>query len=300
MSVTTVKEEWRQRNASGGGALKQKVVRSWLIYTNDKTDGPGDVYLGAAASLPAQFESHPELPQATAREISIQNLEETPLVWRATVTYSSEPITKEEEDEHEISDPLSRPPKISIDRENFEVAVTEDRDGKAILNSAGDPFLDPIIWPSTRKKFNVTFNSATIPAWHDALEGMVNDGDVTIVKGGTATVYAANSLLFIPGNISDLKDEDGTTYMEISFALLHNRRGWTVRLLDAGLYQVVDDVRTRIQVENDSQELVDVSEPVPLDGAGAVLANPTPATAHFNDFEIAEEGDFSILPLDDT
>lgn len=300
MAVIWVKEEWRSRNASGGGALKQKAVRSWLIGTNDKSDGPGDVYIGAAASLPAQFDSHPELPQATAREISIQNLEESPYVWRVSVTYSSEPLTKQEVEEHNETDPLSRPPRISVEFENFEVPIFEDRDGEPILNSAHDPYLDPILWPATRKRYHVTFNAATIPEWHDDLEGKVNEANVTVVKGGTARAYPPDTLLYLPGGISDLKEEDGTTYMEISFSLLHKRQGWKLRLLDNGYQYLEGSTKRVIMVEDDGGNPVRPSDPQPLDGSGGILDDPSPANAVFNEHHVAEEADFSVLPLNDS
>jgi hypothetical protein len=40
----------------------------------------------------------------------------------------------------------------------------------------------------------------------------------------------------------------------------------------------------------------EVTQPVPLDGAGDVLADPTPSTAIFGNFTIYDELDFSALP----
>lgn len=294
MALVWVKEEWFQRGADGDGLLKQQVVRSWLIKM-DAIHDQGQVYLLAAASLPGRFDPHPTLLLATARRIRIKQLTESPFFWRVTITYSSEPINKEDKDTEENEDPLDRPPRISIDREQFEIPVFEDREGEAILNSAGDPYIDPIVWPASRKRYNVVYNAAAIPTWHDDLEGKTNDGNVTITKGATAKTYDEDQLLYMPGPISDLKEENGVAYMEIGFSLLVKRETWTVRMLDNG-YQYLDSgTKKVIVIEGDRP-----TDPQLLDGSGGLLASPSPSTAVYNDHDIPEQGDMSPLPLDDT
>ena len=52
-----------------------------------------------------------------------------------------------------------------------------------------------------------------------------------------------------------------------------------------GLVQIIND--------GDGEE---VTTPVLLDGNGAVLANPSPATAVFANYQVYEEKDFTVLP----
>jgi hypothetical protein len=71
------------------------------------------------------------------------------------------------------------------------------------------------------------------------------------------------------------------------------KNGWKLSLLDAG-YRRKDGTQRKIITNSDGTL---PTMPVPLDGSGAVLSNPTPATAVYREFTVYETKAFSSLPL---
>jgi hypothetical protein len=298
MAVLWVRPDWKENGGDWSGPLDRNPTLAWIIEVDDKTMSYEQVYVASLPFLPAQFEGFPGaagFPIPTARQFRLRRFPDSQYHWRCTVTYSTAPLTQEEKEKESNDSPLNRAPRISVDRENLDKVIFEDRSGEGILTSAGDVFEDPIVWPGARKVYNITYNAQTIPVWHDDLEGKINAAAKTISKGGSPKEYPAGTLLYMPGAISDLKEEAGISYMEISFQLLVDRRTWKLRLLDQG-YNYLDGGTKKV-IEIDGQR---PSDPQLLDGAGGLLANPSPATAEYLDFDVAEEGDFAPLPTDDT
>ncbi|MFN9291365.1 MAG: hypothetical protein ACK6EB_25105, partial [Planctomyces sp.] len=86
--------------------------------------------------------------------------------------------------------PLVQPAQISWDGENFEEVAIFDRDNKAVLNSAGDPF-EGLFRERTRRIISIVKNVAAVPDWIITSEDAVNSAE-SVVDGVTVPSGKAN------------------------------------------------------------------------------------------------------------
>jgi len=185
--------------------------------------------------------------------------------------------------------PLFEPAEIEWDGENFEEVLIVDRQGYAVLNSAGDPF-ENAMRERTRRVISVTRNVASIPDWIITAEDAVNSS-AFVIDG--FSVAAGLAKLGAP-KIGRWQSRNGTAYRTMHMQIKLNKNGWNFKPLDAG-YRFKDGLDERRRIVNDDG--TDVTTPVCLDGTGLVLSNPSPASAVYGDFEQYPEYDFNLLPL---
>lgn len=104
----------------------------WHVITDSAAD---DEYtVGSYSGLPQIGQQHPSDPSAWCIDLSPELERDTKISWMVGVTYSSA---------NEISiNPLMEPAVIEWDGENFDEPAVYDRNGHAILNSAGDYYAD--------------------------------------------------------------------------------------------------------------------------------------------------------------
>src|SRR5438045_3054878 len=70
---------------------------------------------------------------------------------------------------------------------------------------------------------------------------------------------------------------------------------WALEILDQGRYRAGrKPIWQKDEAGNDVVGM-QVSDPVPLDGAGEPLVNPTPATAKYRTFDVYKEKTFTIF-----
>jgi hypothetical protein len=95
--------------------------------------------------------------------------------------------------------------------------------------------------------------------------------------------------------ISELKIEGDYQYFEFSYTIERRREKWIpLKVLDQGLrYKSGSD---RKHIMDQSSPPRPVSSPRLLDGAGAVLSDPTPDNAKYQDFTVYYARNFSVLP----
>ena len=173
---------------------------------------------------------------------------------------------------------------------------------EGIMNSAGAHFADPSpMRDAAHLIIKVKKNISVVPGWCLSYQNSVNNGQFTM--GGLAVAEQLARLSRI--EVSDAKIRGDYRYYELAFELHVHRDGWRQTILDAGLMQkdpgvtlagiaFVPDPTKRVPcVDADGQA---VTSPVALDGSGSQLANPSPGTAQYKEFQIYPEVDFSILP----
>ena len=204
--------------------------------------------------------------------------------WSATAKYS---------DEREIDqNPENDEVLIDWDTEIYQQPVLVDVNGDAVINSAGDYFIDPLPQQdSSRLMCKVQANVTTVPAWVlTAGNNAVNNAQIEIDGLTIAKGLAKTSRL----KVAQREYRFGQKYYPISFEVHIRLEGWRLQPLDAG-FRFRNSEGKLSDITNDGDDNAPTT-PVPLDGSGGILVDPTPSTAVFGDFTIYHERDLSELP----
>ena len=256
----------------------RKYTRQFLM---EATAGEGPYVVGSHASLPKIGSLHYEDPYAWCRSLTVSRLGSTDKInYVVTANYDSS---------FELTEnPLLQPAQISWDGENFEEVAIFDRDGDAVLNSAGDPF-EGLFRERTRRIITIVKNVAAVPDWIITSEDAVNSL-AFVVDGFSVPIGKAK--LSAP-KLGSWEFRNATRFRQMTMQMKLNKDGWAAQPLDAGFRKKVGNDRQIIT--NDDGTLP--TSPVCLNGSGAVLANPSPTNAVFGSFNLYPAYDFNLLPL---
>lgn len=260
----------------------------WQVISDDPNTSA--VAIRAAAGLPQPGDAHPVDAAAYVKSRSASQDEKTRLRWEVDISYEYSPRDPKES-------PLDRDPEVEWTSQMFTKSVVKDRNGEACLNSAGDYFDPPLEAEFIRWTANIQFNVASVPVWLKQYAGAINnapieiDGDSTVAERARIVALSIskrqvqNDISFKTVTLSvECRDAD-----DDSFDLEPIDQG--LRIKDEETGKLVD-----ILVEDESGTERPASAQVLLDGAGKVLANPSPATAFFHHFEVPRRLDFSVIP----
>jgi hypothetical protein len=298
MGILRCAEHWDGRSGTFENVTSNRVRRKWLVVTDDKYLDPLDVAAYFAATVGIVWQTpHPSDSNYTARSLEVDPKSETPFAYDVVVTYSTEPFRADEQEQN-ILNPTNRPPRITWDSETVQQFTTKDKDGKPMLNSAGDP-LEPIEKDDIRWIISLTKNFASLPLWILNCVNVVNSSAVT-VSGVTLPTRTVKTQRL---RISDLLNENGFDFYEVTIELAYKPDTWDVDRLDEGFNVIAGDgdipasEKKRIRIEDDEGEFQETTEAVPLDGAGGVLANPDPDNCVYRTSEIYEDEDLNALPF---
>ena len=136
---------------------------------------------------------------------------------------------------------------------------------------------------------NVVKNVAAVPDWIITSEDAVNSA-LFLLDGFSIPVGKAK--LSAP-RLGPWQVRNNTRYREMTMVMKLNKDGWAAQPLDAEFrYKSGTD---RKIITNTDGTLP--TSPVCLNGAGAVLANPSPTNAVFGSFNLYPSYDFNLLPL---
>ena len=310
MSVASIRPA-PGRSGEFGLISDSSVKLAWTIHVTSKLDdvvairnyGQSTLDANGKPYLPIPYVTeHPSLPSLICHNLSITQDTTGPLVWNATATYSSRPVTELQANQTEATDPLSRRAAFSWSTNHYQQAITKDVDGKGIVNSAGDPYDPPVEIQRSRAVCTISKNVVQIPGWILNYENAINS-DTFIIDGLTVPQYAAR----LSGiGLSEIKREKIAAgiefqYRTFSCRLEFNRDLWFPhKVLDMG-YRRKDpnDSTKRIPIyEEGTSSSRPVTTPRLLDGSGGMLANPTQDNAVFRQFSVYPKLPFNaIIPL---
>lgn len=286
MAVVWAGEHWDGRDGSFGSVTDNTMTRVWKVKTNNKFDDQTVVLAHFTGTMGITYLSaHPSNGYFTARKIDAKQLAASPYAWIVTVTYSTEPLR---EDEDEPENPLSRPVRITWSSELSQEFTTKDKDGKPMLNSAGDP-LEPWERDDVRWIIRLTKNFSSLPSWVANYVNKVNSSSLTI-QGIT---LAARTCKLQALNIGEQQVQNDIPYIEVSADIAYRPDAWDVKRLDEGFHEKLGATRQKILLDDNNEP----SEPVPLNGSGAHLSEPDPDNAVYLTYKIYEEADLNDLPF---
>lgn len=286
MGVVDVEELWEEWEGSIDSRWQRTYTRSWRVQCDSRRDGP--VTARSAAGIPALGTSYEVTSTEKDTGSYVQSItcrcesasaNPDHAQWKVTASYGPYDATAWSQN------PIEWPLKLSWSWAQYERIIWADVDGNPILNSAGDPFSDPVTIDDSRPVLRVTRNEATFdPALVDLYRDKVNSGAFCGAPAGYVKMAAPTAeLAFNP--------DAGGFYYVVTYEFHFNRDGWKKSILDQGFAEKVSGKLKPIM--NQGQK---VDEPVPLNGSGARL--PVGGTAVFLEFDVYEEADFSALGFD--
>ena len=280
MTVTYL-GEWPGGRTAENNLGTRTYTRVFRLKSDNKNDGAYTV--GSNASLPTIGSTHPDDSGAWCRRLRVEN----------TDPFAGWTVTAESSSELELTThPTLQPAEITWDSEQFQKVLIQDKDGDAVVNSAGDFFDPPPMIDDSRRVVTVKKNLTAVPTWILDYQDAVNS-DLFSVDGVSIAVGTAKMQRVSVG-IEETRN--GTTFRPVTFTLHLQRDGWTVDILDAGFREIdPTDSTQRIAISLDDG--TEPTQPALLDGSGAVLSNPSPTTAVFLTFNAYKQRAFSSLPL---
>lgn len=282
MTITSVNLVWTGDtfdDDSDGGRGYQSLYR---VISDDPLESIQAVRL----AVPGPRAPYPTDPRAYVRSRSGRRVDESRLVWEVTVDYAFEV-------NEPPNSPLDEPVKYRWTAGQYTRAVVKDRDGDAIVNSAGDYFDPPPEIEDVRWSVNVQVNVDVVPANILMLQGAVNSGGYTV---DGISVDAEKSRI-VGLDISEVQERDEIKFRTITMVIEFREEGFSLQQLDQGYRRKnEDDELVDIMIEDDSGSLNRVSAPVLLDGEGKPLEDPSPETAVYMTYEVFKLVDFSSLP----
>lgn len=285
--------------------LAGKQVEKWTIVGDSGDYTIED--LRYANIFPAVYTSfHPQNYRLRFQPVDIEQDEENPAIFTATLTWSSEKFDPKKEDEQE-DDPLNRRAKVRQKTGHMRETRHRDFYGKPKLNAAGDLF-DPQIENNTSYRIiKIRKNVTVFPDWTFDFDDCVNSEDFYIkgklIKKGCAWMADID--------LGDENTEGPITYAEANIEIWVKKKRktvgeetyddvpepWDTEQLNEGLYQKIagKKVRCKVKDEDDPTKKVNAPCAVPLDLDGKQIENPTLDNVTFITFRDNERRDFNDI-----
>jgi hypothetical protein len=213
------------------------------------------------------------------------------LVWLATASYTSEWQPQQ--------NPLSDPAIIEWSATPYQRPYTFDKNGHALLNSAGDTYYQPIMGDDSRWEVRVQKNLGLVPQYLLGYKDAINS-DSFQIDGVSVSQYQAKVSAI---NIGKVQTRNNISFRVLSYTMQLDTTsvgangqptGWVKQVVDEGMNQILGGVLCPCC--DDSWAPVRV--PVLLNGSGVQLSNPTPSSVKFNSYHIYPELAFNgNLPM---
>jgi hypothetical protein len=287
MAVIFVKELWAGRTGDVDDTFKRDYRRLFQAHTNNKGDGPVLVRAGLGISIWSSYQSYltGELDGASlCNKIECEQAEDSPFLWRVTVSYSTE-VTEQAQ---QAEDPLQEPKDISWDTESYQKAVEQDRAGNAICNSALDPFDPPPTIDDSRLTLTIERNEAIDnPTRMKDYQDAVNSDTFYGFPAGEWKVAQMSCKRQYRNNVF---------FWRWVYKFHHRVEGWKLKLLDAGYrtWTLPDGWKDILS------KGVPIQQPALLDGTGKQLphGNPPVWMQLPNGWVVYREQPFAALNLE--
>lgn len=235
MSVVFI-QEITGRDGTKDVDTNKRYRRTWIVRTSSTTDGASVVL--AAPGIPSFNSPYQYVgedgtvqdPSAVCVEVRVsQDNANDPLDWRVIADYVG------------IDDPTAQPADVDYSPTRYQKALVTDLDGRAVVNTAGDPFESGMTVDRTR--FTLTIVKPVL-FWDAAAADEFNDSvnlDTFIPSVGT-TGFPAGTCKLVWGAKRVKRAGNNSFYWLRTSVIDINKEGWTVRLRNAGFKQLVYNV----------------------------------------------------------
>jgi len=292
MTILNVLEHWVGNSGSGNlDKYKRTYTRHFKVQSNTANEPISNV-IGATGIPQVGVDVFPTDAGALAIGYSYSQDKN---FFDVQITYDSEvPISQMRD-----PDPLLRAPVFKCDFQKFPKPMITDGLGVPILNSANQPFENPVEVDSAYCVLQVEKNFATFGIIEvSTLINSINNADVGITTpdGASFTIfkwYAKMDAISV-----DQAEENNTLYYKYTIRILINPDApWFPYLvLDAGYASLSGGVLSNLTDATGAQ----LNKPALLNGSGGVLPLPVvPITnpEKYQSFSVYREADWSVLGL---
>lgn len=268
-----------EEDAGARTAINLRGIRTYTRAFKFETDSQADDAW--------EVGSHPDAPRIGQAFRDAWCISSTPTCtdpwkgWTITAEYSSEREMNE--------DPTQDAMQIRVYTEQFQKPAVFNKDNELIVNSAGDPYDPPPMMDDSRRVISLVRNVPTCPSWVLDYQDAVNSDSFT-VRGVT---YAVGVGKVQSISLSDAQKRNGIDFYSLEVLIHLQKNGWILKTLDAG-FRELDYSGDLINILNvgDGER---VSAPVPLNGSGAALANPSPTNNVLRSDVVYDTLPFSVL-----
>jgi len=284
MSVVSVQEDFDGRQGDIALEGVRNYTRVFNVRTNSVSDSGATIF--NATGVPILWSVHPDDSWAKVIKKSARQGEDANW-WQVTVDYSTKlPIDPDEAAES----PLARPPKVRIGTNKFSRIITEDVNGDAIVNSAGQPFEGGYEVSDSRATLSISWNVSAASFNYITLTDLQNK-----INSDTYLGYSAGKLLVTDVSADGPTLENDVLFWacSVSLEIKNDEDGWAVtKVLDQGYMQLGDGGEPELIRDASGQPVTQMKL---LDGVGTELPNGgTPVFLEFAMYDAATFGD--VLP----
>lgn len=275
MTVYFLEEDAGARTATNSRGVRT-YTRAFKFRVDNQTDDAWEVG------------SHPDSPRIGQAFRDAWCISVTPACtdpwkgWTVTAEYSSEREMNE--------DPTQDAMQIRVYTEQFQKPAVFDKNGEKIVNSAGDPFDPPLMMDDSRRVISLVRNVAAYPSWVLSYQDAVNSDSFT-VRGIT---YAAGVGKVQSVSISDGQIRNGYQFYTLEVLIHLQKNGWILQPLDVGFRELDYAGTSLINILNPGDNERPAA-PVPLDGSGRALANPSTTNNVLLSYSVYDTQPFSVL-----
>ncbi len=288
MAATTAREDYSRR--SGGVAVNgaRTYVRAWEVHCDAPTDG-------VVAAL-----AHPDLPRTSDFYLAGAEWDEQSFVQSLSVellSYNGDSVDYLVTANYGPFDapsygtePLEWPIRIRASFQQYEKVIWVDQDGKAVRNSAGDPFGDPVVVDDSRPMLVVTRNES-VNAFNLTLAAQQKDKVNAAVWNG----FPARTVKCSDIQTGDEQKDPATSlyYYSVSYVFDIKWETWTREILDQG-FAYLDGSTRKPFLDDEGQP---ISDPKLLDGLGEELdASMDPPV--LLSYRVYPDTDFTVFNMD--
>ena len=247
------------RNGAWGEDWKRTYTRQWYIKTDSKNDSAKSIIMGGPVRPGYVYDAGGDTdPGAFVRRIEVECRDDNGVEWILTAQYGPyDPNVTPQ-------NPTERRLKVNWIADQVETIIDTDKDGNAILNSAGDVPEPGMTEEKSRPILQIvrcqkTFNARLAQDYSDAINSDVFMGADPRTVRSKAIVGAL------------AWDADEGDYWEVTYQFAYKAEGWVRKRLDAGKRQLVT-VGGTTYLTPILKGGVPVVDAVPLDGHGKALA----------------------------
>ncbi|MBD3675606.1 MAG: hypothetical protein HUJ26_19005 [Planctomycetaceae bacterium] len=227
---------WRETTDDQSYGENQDQVAEATRSFIAQSDGPMTPQLiYAYTGCPKPYSQYPNDPNLVATFPRVKTTKNGRL-HHITVPYSSLIVDGEADERQRDPNPLNRPPKISFSGTFEQVPCLEDREGKPVENTAGDPLPGAVMFQPVGK-IVVKRNFPEIPSWFNDYVNADNKGRVAINSDALKVDgirFKEETLMLESWDFADYEFENGVKYRPSTFVIAANTNTWHLPLLNVG------------------------------------------------------------------
>ena len=279
MSITRC-TEYKKRSGnleSGEKRNTREYTRTWLVVSDTFADDSYTILNGWSTATGITWgTAFPSDSLSFAKKFQADAEADDSLNWVVTCTYGQYPYASPNDC------PWEQPAKVKWSPQQYEQSLDQSPvDNTAFLNSAGDPFANPIVRDQTRIVLTVTQAEET---WDGSLA--LNYCDV--INSNSYMGAAPYTFKSIVGAESEWSTKWGF-YWTVNYELQYNPDTWRKTVLDCGYYYIDQSSSTKRPIMVNGAL---ATSPQLLYDTGAIC--PKGGTPHWFTFKVYTETTFAF------